>query len=510
MQRIAGLAHFGATCLLGLALLLQGCSGPPLRPWHTEALNLEFTARKAEEIRSLEDYLRLEDRLLKQLEEKVYAKTGNGPEYALVRFSKGSIADPASRTPNWNRSFELRPPGFSVGGVLLLHGMSDSPYSLRALGEALHARGYHVVGLRLPGHGTSPSGLRTISVPDMAAAVRLGIDHLAAGLGDKPIHIIGYSTGATLALDFTLTALEEGATPVPASLVLISPAIGIHAAAALAAWKRRLSSVPGLGGLGWLTVEPEFDPYKYNSFATNAGEQVHRLTRSVAHRIEGLARRSLMTDFPPTLVFKSDADATVSTAAVVQRLLGRLEADRHELVLFDINRYAAKSVLTVYDPQALSTRVMGTAGLPFAITLVTNEHADSPAVVALRQAPRSAEMSPAVPLGLDWPTGVISLSHVALPIPADDPLYGQRPPDNDDVLFLGQMAIQGERGLLLLPSDWLLRIRHNPFYDYLEARTLDWISNSGEPGRRAHRQGGALTCFLHCTIVHPIADREGR
>jgi alpha-beta hydrolase superfamily lysophospholipase len=483
MQRTSGLATFGmpGSLIVGLALLLQGCSGPPLRPWHTEPLNLEFTARKAGEVRSFEDYLRLEDRLLSQLEDKVYAKTGSGPEYALVRFSKGSIADPAARTPNWNRSFELRPTAPPIGGVLLLHGMSDSPYSLRALAEALHERGYLVVGLRLPGHGTLPSGLRTISVADMAAAVRLGIDHLAGELGEKPIHIIGYSTGATLALDFTLTAMEGGAMPVPTSLVLISPAIGIHAAAALAAWKRRLSAFPGLAGLGWLVVEPEFDPYKYNSFATNAGEQVHRLTTSVARRIDGLARRRQMTDFPPTLVFKSDADATVSTTAVVERLLGRLDADRHELVLFDINRYAAKSVLTVYDPRALSMRVIGTAGLPFATTLVTNEHADSGTVVALRQAPRSTELSRPEPLGLAWPTGVISLSHVALPIPADDPLYGQRPPDNGDVLFLGQMAIQGERGLFLLPSDWLLRIRHNPFYDYLEARTLDWIRNSGEP-----------------------------
>ena len=58
---------------------------------------------------------------------------------------------------------------------------------------------------------------------------------------------------------------------------------------------------------------------------------------------------------------------------------------------------------------------------------------------------------------------MISLSHVALPFPPDDPLYGQRPPDNEDVLFLGQMAIQGERGLLKLSSDWLLRLRHDPF-----------------------------------------------
>ena len=43
------------------------------------------------------------------------------------------------------------------------------------------------------------------------------------------------------------------------------------------------------------------------------------------------------------------------------------------------------------------------------------------------------------------------------------------------MLFLGQMAVFGERGTLVLPSDWLLRLRHNPFYAYLEATTLDWI-----------------------------------
>jgi hypothetical protein len=83
--------------------------------------------------------------------------------------------------------------------------------------------------------------------------------------------------------------------------------------------------LPGLGGLGWLVIEPEFDPYKYNSFATNAGEQVHRLTRSVGRRLERHARSGPATMFPPTLVLKSNADATVSTDAVVDRLLGLLE-----------------------------------------------------------------------------------------------------------------------------------------------------------------------------------------
>ena len=461
------------------ALTIQSCSSLPLEPWHTEALTAEFTARKADEIRTFEDYRELEDRLFAQLEQEVVAQTPTGPSQALVRFSKGSAADPQGRQPNWNRSFELPAEG-PAGGVLLLHGMSDSPYSLRALGQSLNQHRFWVVGLRLPGHGTAPSGLLSLHWEDMAAAVRLGMAHLAAKLGEKPIHIIGYSTGASLALDFALDALDGRSAPVPASLVLISPAIGLHPAAALAKWKRRLAILPGLGDLAWLVIEPEFDPYKYNSFTTNAGEQVHRLTRSVAQRIQGRARSHPDHVLPPTLVFKSNADATVSTDAVVDRLLGRLDPHHHELVLFDINHYAAKSVLLISDPRALTTRLMGDDRLPFAVTLVTNADPETGAAVARRQAPFSREAAPDKPLGLAWPAGVISLSHVALPFPPDDPLYGQRPPDNEDVLFLGQMAIQGERGLLALPSDWLLRLRHNPFYPYLEERMLAWLAETGE------------------------------
>jgi alpha-beta hydrolase superfamily lysophospholipase len=468
-----------SACVAGLLVLLtmQGCGGPALKSWHTEKLSAEFTAEKADEVTSFDDYRRLEDELFAQLEEKVYAHTATGPDYALVRYSAGSAADPQHRQPNWNRSFELNADA-PAGGVLLLHGMSDSPYSLRALGETLSQRGYQVLGLRLPGHGTAPSGLTSVSWQDMAAAVRLGMEHLASRVGQAPIHIIGYSTGAPLALNFALNAQQGKTTPVPASLVLISPAIGISPSAALAKWKRRLSLIPGLGQLAWLQVQPEFDPYKYNSFATNAGEQVHRLTRSVARRIAARSRSNPKANFPPVLVLKSTVDATVSTDAVVDNLLAPLAPDHHELVLFDINRFAMKSTLLVSDPGPLTARVMTDATLPFAVTLVTNENPESTAVIARHKAPLSTEVSSSEPLDLAWPQGVISLSHVALPFPPDDPLYGQRPPGNEDVLFLGQMAIQGERGLLKLPSDWLLRLRYNPFYDYLERRVLEWVDDA--------------------------------
>ena len=44
-------------------------------------------------------------------------------------------------------------------------------------------------------------------------------------------------------------------------------------------------------------------------------------------------------------LYEAAADATVSTDAVVDRLLTLLVPERHELVLFDINRVAVKSMM---------------------------------------------------------------------------------------------------------------------------------------------------------------------
>jgi len=457
-------------------LAALACGGTQLQPWLTVELDDEFTTKKTEDVRSFDDYLRLEERLFDSLQSKVYALVETGPGNEFLRYSAGSAADPQDDQPNWNRSFEI-PSESAVGGVLLLHGMSDSPYSLRALAELLRKRGYWVVGLRLPGHGTAPTGLKHIAGPDMVAAVELGMQHLSSALREKPIHIVGYSTGAALALNFALDALDGNASPTPASLVLISPAIRIHPVAALARFKAGLSILPGLGGLAWLQILPEFDPYKYNSFATNAGDVVHRLTRSVERRIAALSHTASAEQLPPVLVFKSTVDATVTTEATIDRLLALLPPNRHELVLFDINRSAAKVSLLVSDPGPLTTRLMADASLPFSLTLVTNEHSSTSAVVAREKAPFSGTYEEA-PLNLAWPVGVLSLSHVALPIPPDDPLYGRAPPEDEGAVFLGATAIRGERGLLYLPADWQLRMRYNPFYEVIERRVLEWFASA--------------------------------
>ena len=256
---------------------------------------------------------------------------------------------------------------------------------------------------------------------------------------------------------------------------MISPAIGIHPVARIAGIKDWLSKLPGLGELAWLSIEPEFDPYKYNSFATNAGTQVSRLTRSVARRIENLAKNGGVDRFPPVIVFKSTVDATVSNRAIVENLLKPLGDHGHELLIFDINRYAAKSPIIRSTWADQSAKLIEDATLPTSVSLLTNKSPATRVVHLQRSSALTGAITETVTVDASWPAGVFSLSHIALPFPPDDPLYGRQPPDDERHLFLGQMTVKTERGLLKIPADSFIRLRHNPFYSLLETRTVDWI-----------------------------------
>ena len=129
---------------------------PDLSVWHTTVLDQEFNADSA--VKNFAQYLELEERLFEQLDQEIYRKIESRDQRAYNRYHQGSLADPGRWPTNWNRSFVL-PADKPEFGVLLLHGMSDSPYSLRSTGQLLHGRGGYVIGLRVPGHGQAPSGL---------------------------------------------------------------------------------------------------------------------------------------------------------------------------------------------------------------------------------------------------------------------------------------------------------------------------------------------------------------
>ena len=444
---------------------------PDLEPWHLAKLDEEFTAGDRDQITDLDQYRQMEDRLFQQLEDEVY---DNAPKAdpKFNRFYMGSWSDPSEFEMNWNRTFELVPdsPKF---GILMLHGLSDSPYSLRALSEGLHGQGAWVVGLRLPGHGTAPSELAHVKWQDLKAAVRLAAWDLCQKIGpDRPFYITGYSNGASLALEYTLSVLEGEDLRKPDGLILLSPAVGITPVAALAKWNLRISYLPWLEKMGWNSVQPEFDPYKYNSFAINAGDQIYRLLRRVKTQMKRLDPKGEgIEGFPPVLAFQSLADATVVTDAVVKDLMKRLSPNNHYLVIFDVNRISKAADFFAKDTNSLIESLFK-APLSFDLTLITNKDPSSREVVA-RHKTTESDSETVQRTGLSWPRGVYSLSHVAIPFSPEDPLYGTRSEEEGRLLTLGSLEPRGERALLQVPVESLMRLRYNPFYSYVEETVFE-------------------------------------
>ncbi len=461
----------GALVVLIIGFVLFLDSRPDLDVWHLANLNEEFRADAG--VETFADYLALEERLFAQLDALVYRESGEETEYLINRYDRGSLSDPGRWSPNWNRTFQLTRKA-PEAGVLLLHGMSDSPYSLRALGERMHTLGAHVIGLRLPGHGTAPSGLVDVHWQDMAAAVRLAIGHLREQVGERPLYIVGYSNGAALAVHYALAALEERSLPRVERLVLISPAIGVTPAASLAIWQARIGRLLGLDKLAWNSILPEYDPFKYGSFAVNAGDMTYQLTSEIQARFDSLEGTRLLERFPRVLAFQSVVDATVSAPALVQGLFDRLPAGGHGLVLFDINRMAEIEPILKGDPAADVAALLGDPDRAFTLSLVSNRRTGSRGV-EVHIEPPGEEPAEWRDLGLSWPTDVYSLAHVALPFQGQDPVYGGARTQKSPGIHLGDLALRGERGVLRISASDMLRLRWNPFYPYLEWRVAGFL-----------------------------------
>jgi alpha-beta hydrolase superfamily lysophospholipase len=461
----------GALVVLVIVFIVYMNSRASLDVWHLADLDEEFTVDS--KVETFEDYLALEDRLFKQLDELVYAKIAPGQRHAINRYNRGSMTDPRGWSPNWNRSFVL-PREDPKAAVLLLHGMSDSPYSLRSLGQRLNAAGAYVLGLRVPGHGTAPSGLVEVRWQDMAAAVRLAMRHLAQHSNGQPLYVVGYSNGAALAVHYTLSTLEDETLPKVERVVLLSPEIGVTPAAAFAVWQARLGHFLGLEKLAWNDILPEYEAFKYGSFAVNAGDVVYRITNEIQKRLTALSKEEKLKAVPPILAFTSVIDATVSTPALVNGLFNRLPAGGHELVLFDLNHIKKLQPLMKWDPAKVLQALQTDPNRAFTLSLVTNENAHSRKVVVHSKRPGEKHFTNSS-IGLSWPEDIYSLAHVALPFPADDPLYGGHPPQKSPGLHLGELALRGERGALQISASSMLRLRWNPFYPYVEKRVLEFL-----------------------------------
>ncbi len=451
---------------------------PDLVIWHTHSLRAEFHARDYPDGISFEQYQAIEANLDTELEQKIFASTDANTRGGFNRFDKSSRVFPDPAGQNWNRSFEINPAN-PVGGILLLHGASDSPYSVLALAALFEKQGFYILALRLPGNGTIPSGLKHARLDDWLSITRMGVQHVKDKVGaDIPIYLGGYSVGAGLVLDYTLEALSDTSLVMPNRLFLYSPAIGITKFARFSGWDVALSAIPWFEKFAWMSIQPEYDPYKYNSFAKNAGQITHLLTEGLRKKILAYGELPIWQSLPPIITFQSLVDSTVQTGSLVSELYRHLPANDSELILFDINRANDMQNFIVDKERATLDHLQERQVTNFSFTLVTNESGGSRAVEA-RTRLADKDTFAAVDLNVDWPLGVYSLSHVAIPFRSVDPWYGTGTTtdiDGDQFLSIGVIAPRGEQGLLTVPSSQFMRLRHNPFFDYVAQRTSDFCA----------------------------------
>jgi alpha-beta hydrolase superfamily lysophospholipase len=489
-KAIGVLKWIGVTVAVGLVTVLgvrawDAQRGAPLDLWHTY-VPPEMTAGQISGA-DWASYLAAEQRVVDAVRREVTDRLPPEARHAANRYYAGSPMHPDRFPQDWNRSFELAPEGAAAGAVVLLHGLTDSPYSMRNLARRYRDHGFVAVAIRLPGHGTVPAGLTGVHWEQWSEATRLAVrEARRRAAPGAPLHLVGYSNGGALAMKYALDALDDPSLPRPARIVLVSPMIGVTALARFAGILGWPAVFPAFAGAAWLGIVPEFNPFKYNSFPVNGARQSSLVARSLQAQIARRAREGGLAELPPILTFQSVVDFTVSTRAIVDALYAQLPANGSELVLFDLNRSARFGPLLSESDAVDADRLLPAAPRRYRTAILTNAGAGRNEVIE-RVTGAGATSSGDRQLALAWPDDVFSLSHIALPFPLDDPLYGMRPsPAESFGVTIGAIAPRGERGALVVSVESLSRMASNPFFAYLLAR-VDEVTARPAPGAPARQ-----------------------
>lgn len=189
------------------------------------------------------------------------------------------LADKAAELA-WNGPGEWLPALSRAGtkpekGILLIHGLGDSPWSFHDLARQLAAQGFLVRTVLLPGHGTRPEDLLDVTLEDWQRVVREQAEVLRRDVGQ--VYLGGFSTGANLALEYAY------AHPDVAGLVLFSPAFQSNS--------RYDWLTPLIGWIRPWLLEPDGrrpmqNAVRYMTVPTNGFAQFYRSSRAARLRLE--------------------------------------------------------------------------------------------------------------------------------------------------------------------------------------------------------------------------------
>jgi esterase/lipase len=209
-------------------------------------------------------------------------------------------------------------PGVDAG-VLLCHGFTGTPFSMRAWAGHLAAAGLAVSLPRLPGHGTSWREANLTGWEDWVAALDRELDDLAASC--STVFVMGLSMGGTLALRLAQVHPQR-----VAGLVLVNPSLlTLRPDARLLPLLRRVT--PSWRPIGSDIKRPFVVEQAYERTPLHAAASLHRLWRVV--------RADLPLVTAPLLVYRSAVDHVVEAESTRVLLAGVSSGEAEERVLHD-------------------------------------------------------------------------------------------------------------------------------------------------------------------------------
>ncbi|MGL5124994.1 MAG: alpha/beta hydrolase [Fusobacteriaceae bacterium] len=434
-----------------------------LKSWH-EIGKLEEPQYK--NFKNLEDYFKAEE----QFVDKTYIEVSKNEGNEFNRYVKGDISDPYINGKNMNLSYEMIPENIK-GGVLILHGLSDSPYITKDIAKIFYDKGFYVLALRYQHHGTHPGEMKKLDWKDFVETAKFGsqmVKKKIENIPDSKFFMAGYSTGAAVSLYYTAEEiLKNEDLPKPDKLFWYSPAMGISPAAKFAFLDIWLSKIQYFHKFEWLDILPEYDGGKYNSFPKNAAVQVDKIVtqskKSALNLVEKTDKK-----LPPIYAYTSLEDATVNEWDLFQ-ILGKIQNTEGELVIFDANRkfndFLKKKIRNLEFVDVLkSSKIKGE------ITVITNyENSRSPEATVYRSKDGKIEIVQTEE-PLIWDNFTFSLAHLSIPVSPDNAIYGKN-------TILGEINIKGERDITLLDTKNFIRLRYNQFFKFLKENMEKNIDN---------------------------------
>ncbi|NOQ15202.1 MAG: alpha/beta fold hydrolase, partial [Methyloprofundus sp.] len=240
-----------------------------------------------------------------------------------------ATADPAP--------FFIQPKNANGLGVLLIHGLLASPAELRDYGHYLAEQGFTVLGVRIPGHGTSPRALRELSYQQWFRSVQRGLNILKVHCSKS--FVIGFSTGAALALKLAaenpddiigVTAVSVPVKFVNASFMLVPL---LHGTNTFVKW---VSSFEGVKP--FIENIPEHPDINYRNTPVRALYELRLLVQEIEAVLPEIKTPSLLlyADQDPVVAIQS-AEIVFDKLGAAQKKLHIINAKQHGILMENID-----------------------------------------------------------------------------------------------------------------------------------------------------------------------------